>query len=420
MKKDRIYTVIFALTFFSICACSQDPIFYTISRETAPLDPIIKGSPTNIVKFEYGGVPGFFVASGKLYRYANGSWNNSCPQPGERVTALAATTKYLYAVCMTGDSKATLRRLGHEDTSWKEITDTSGSSMIQSIYADPDSPRLFAGIGSSDPYAIWHIHDDDSEMKLLPGEVKYLSGTAFLDGIHYLSTRDLIVIGGQIFRVSESSLTGTSPDIAQLDELPSGEGNKNRLIIGMIKLDDEIAEVVEDAMADPPILPQPRKPPTIIAVERSGGSFFKVESAGFTRMKFDNGDGIETGGFATGALALWANADGSRTLLVAGVQGGLYNSLTTSYTHGYVEFDLNSDGSINTASSRHNAGNLFTIVDNEQDRYTATIGKHPINHLYQAPAEIDSSKTFFAATQNAGLWSYRDRNPGGWQWNAED
>jgi hypothetical protein len=57
-------------------------------------------------------------------------------------------------------------------------------------------------------------------------------------------------------------------------------------------------------------------------------------------------------------------------------------------------------------------------VDGNTDRYTATIGKHPINHLFQTPNNIDPRMTFFASTQTAGLWSYRDRT-GGWQWNAE-
>jgi len=57
-------------------------------------------------------------------------------------------------------------------------------------------------------------------------------------------------------------------------------------------------------------------------------------------------------------------------------------------------------------------------VNGLTDRYTATIGKHPLNYMYQASDKIDDNMTFFASTQAAGLWSYRNRG-GGWQWNAE-
>jgi hypothetical protein len=110
--------------------------------------------------------------------------------------------------------------------------------------------------------------------------------------------------------------------------------------------------------------------------------------------------------------------------LIAGIQGGLYNPTNTttsssSYTHGYVEFDLNPNGSFNTSSPRRDSNRLET-VDNS-DRYTTSLGKHPINHLFQTPVNIDENRTFFASTQTAGLWSYRDRpDNGGWQWNAEE
>ena len=399
MKTGAGYFAAIALTLVAICSCNQDPIFFTISRETAPLEPLIKGSPTNMVRFIHNGVDGFFVASKQLYRYTGGSWNYSGPQPSGRVIALAATANYLYAVCITGDMDRTLRRLKNDGTNWETIPfDAGGSPMIQSIYADPDpvSKRLFVGTGNTDPFAIWHIHDDDGDakLKLLINETKYLSGAAFDGSNYYLSTRDIVGKGGGIFMVD----FGGGPDI-ELLESPGGE-NKNLQIIGMIKLEDG----------------------TIIAVERDGGAFFEVGTGGIERR------GIATGGWATGALAIWEHPhdvekpkNETRKLLVAGIQGGLYNTTTSSYTHGYVEFDLeSSDGSL--IGSRRDPGILDTIYgDHDQDRYKATIGKHPINHLFQVPGDIDSNMTFFASTKNVGLWSYRERpRDGGWQWNAEN
>ena len=167
----------------------------------------------------------------------------------------------------------------------------------------------------------------------------------------------------------------------------------------------------------------------IIVVERNGGVFFEVQESGFRQLRYSDGRTVATGRYSTGALALWQQViinddetpnykDGKR-MLVAGIQGGLFSTTTSSsYTHGYVEFELNPDGSLNLDPvSRDNSPSI--TVDGNTDRYTATIGKHPINYLYQTPPEVDANMIFFASTQTAGLWSYRDRT-GGLQWNAEN
>jgi hypothetical protein len=116
----------------------------------------------------------------------------------------------------------------------------------------------------------------------------------------------------------------------------------------------------------------------------------------------------KTGYYATGALALWKNSDETQTLIIAGIQGSLFNT-TASYPNGYVEFVWKADGTVD----RNNTDNMMSVYD---DSYTATIGKHPINHLFQAEDGI-----FFASTQAHGLWSYRNRvENGGWQWNYEE
>ena len=164
------------------------------------------------------------------------------------------------------------------------------------------------------------------------------------------------------------------------------------------------------------------KDSTIIAVERKGGGLYEVLQDGtFSQIRNNNSDsGFATGKYATGALALWEDSmDSGKKLLVAGIQGGLYSTSTSSYTNGYVEFELYSDGSFNTGSRRHDSNNLQTV--DSTDRYTTSLGKHPMNHLFQTPSNIDKEMIFFASTQTAGLWSYRDRpRNGGRQWNAEE
>jgi hypothetical protein len=167
----------------------------------------------------------------------------------------------------------------------------------------------------------------------------------------------------------------------------------------------------------------------IIAVERDGGGLFEVDGSGFKRMLWKDDTTVETGSLAMGSLALWEhprpNGNSATKLLVAGIQP----TSTTSRTYGYVEFDLNdNDGSFkfDSAVKRRDPGELQSIYgDFNDDRYQATIGIQPLNHLFQAPEDFEGVnargekiRTFFASTNNSGLWSYRERS-GAWQWNAE-
>jgi hypothetical protein len=372
-----------------IFSCSQDPVFFTISTETAPVEPHIPGSPTNMVVFNRNGTPIMYVASGSLHWYANAGWDSpeyNIPQPGGKVIDLAATRDHLYALrIIDSGARTELRRIGHTENVWEdmEIADPK-YTLLQSIYADPGTETLFAGAmnGNDSDFGIFYLNN--ITLNLLADRTELLSGAASPDGnVYYLSTW-----GKGIYRFN--LLT------KETEQLP---GEKNRLFKGMLKLDD-----------------------TIIAVERDGGEFFEVQDSGFRKIRYSNGNTVATDKYATGALALWQqNIAGGKKMLIAGIQGVLYTSTSSSYTHGYVEFDLeytkNSDGwLVFTSTRRDNTPNI--TVDGNTDRYTATIGKHPINHFFQAPPEIDANMTFFASTQTNGLWSYRDRK-GGPQWNAE-
>ncbi|MDR1857967.1 MAG: hypothetical protein LBQ69_00695 [Treponema sp.] len=439
MRTSTMRTTIFALGLLAVFSCAQDPIFYRISTEPPPQNPLIRGAPTNMVEFgrEYPNpdydpdpgntedptvtVPILYVASGRLHWYAKtelgtgvSGWDSKeylIEQPEGKIIALAATSKYLYALSLPGHGIDTvLKFIGKDSTSteWEEVR-FSGANypQIQSIYADPSQDRVFAGartsIGDRDDYAILYLDTDDT-LKLLKGETTLLSGAVFDGTSHYLSTT-----GNGIFQISETDLNSPNFDSAahvsqQNDATPSD--NKDRMFMGMIKLEDGS---------------------TIIAVERNGGAFYKVNDGSFERLRYgENGGWVGTGKYATGALALWTDDDtpGARKkIIVAGIQGGLYNTISSSYTYGYVEFDLKTDGSgsidLSESQSRRDPGSLRSVHDN--DRYRSTIGKEPINHLFQAPISIDQNMTFFASTQNSGLWSYRERpNSGGWQWNAEN
>jgi len=395
MKVHKLmYTAIFLLGIFA-ASCGNDPIFFIISSETPPIPPLIPGAPTNMVVFEraYNGssIPLLFVASGKLHWYggdpANPKWDSSdygIPQPSDRIISLAVTTNRLYALCLHGNSlNATLYYIEHNSDKWTEVQyDANDYPLIQSIYADPTGSRLFASARTTKDgtnYALLHLDLDNDTLRILWPNTAMLTGALSDGSDYYLCTQ-----GDGIFQVSSGNAV-----------TPLGD---KLTFVGMIKLGNG----------------------TIIAVERKGGALYEVGGGAVTQMHNSSGGSIETGKYATGALALWEDPVRNIKLLVAGIQGGLYSSSTSSYTNGYVEFELNfSSGAFEIDSPRHDSSKLQTVINTNQ--YTTSLGKHPVNHLYQAPNTIDINMTFFASTQAAGLWSYRDRHDKyGWQWNAEN
>ena len=406
--------VIIMLVLFS-ASCNQEPIFYIISTETAPLPPRIAGVPTNMVVFQrvYPGIEEpvniMYVASGRLHWYAKApdgggpEWDsNAYPiaQPEGKIISLAVAGDRLYALCRDGNGiNAKLRCIESEwkaGEQWTTIaSEASSYPVIQTIYVAPESQRLFAGAGRSS-FDILYLDTAEDKLKTLIENSSLLSSAVCQNGINYLSTR-----GNGIYQITDNDLT----NITQLEDMTDDERNRNpaRNFMSMIMLKDN----------------------SIIAVEREGGTLYAVQNGSFARLRYAiNNNWIATGKYATEAITLWeeidpVSGDTTRRLLVVGIQGGLYSTTASSYTYGYVEFELNLDGSLNTAQTRRDPGNLLTVSDN--DRYTTSLGKHPINSLFQMPREIDEDIIFFASTQTAGLWSYRyiEKN-GGWQWNAEN
>jgi len=340
MKMMKIVTfckTVFLLGLVLFFSCSQDPIFNTISEEPAPEKPRIPGSPTKIVIFELKGVPVMYVAAGSLHWYAktggNSGWDSAeydIPQPDGKIIDLAATSSYLYALCNIGTGIDTvLRRISNTGDRWVDIPviDDIVYTSIQAIYADPSTDRLFAGImhnGDND-FGIFYLDNAALTLRLLQGGTALLSGAASHNNFHYLSTK-----GKGVYKAGESGLAANNAAPEQL--VNRGTGGNDRLFM-----------------------------------------VYKVESGGVTYIN------SATGKYATGALALWD--DGGTKMFTAGIQGGLYDSSTTSssFTHGYVEFYLDSSG-IPTGSPNEPS----VTVNGYTDRYQASLGKHPINHLYQA------------------------------------
>jgi hypothetical protein len=466
MKKNFLYKTVILSGLLMAFSCSQDPIFFQVSTETIPEKPRIPGAPTRIVVFnrEYpdpdnGGmktVPIMYVASGRLHWYAKikkesdaetpetetpewvSKWDLDeypIPQPKGKIIDLAVTEDYLYALSIPSSGVATtLWRIGHSENEWTEIlTEEKTYTLIQAIYTDEETGKLFAGARNNKGPDFGILYLVDTTLELLPVKddtgktvnTEMLSGAASLGDYYYLSTR-----GKGVYKVAKTAILAgpVETDVAHLTDLeyPDDDKKINRTFMGMIKFK------VNDKDA-------------IIVVERNGGAFFEVQSGGFQRIKYnkinadDKDEFVSTGRFATGALAVWNEVnyekdvgftEGTGIMLIAGIQGGLYTTTTsTSYTHGYTEFVLKQDTDgfdqatdgwlfLNSNTRRNNNNSPDLTVGHNKDLYSATIGKHPINHMYQVPKEIDDNMIFFASTQTGGLWSYRERSDGV-QWNAE-
>ena len=401
MRVLNLRVIFLTLVFLIAVSCNQDPIFYTIATEVKPQKPKIPGSPTKMVVFKPDGVTShLYVASGVgLYRYREGRWhlNNIF---GGMVMDLAVTTdggsgEYLYVLWSIGNNTDTILYQTDDGSSWNRVrlgSSAVGYPRIQSIHADPESTRLFAGahMNNIDNYAILYVDNPAAPvLHLLKGNTNMLTGAVSRedsgDDYHYLSTN-----GGGAFRVADDSLTaGGAVAESDVSLFPDSSGKK---FFGMIKLTD-----VDN---------------TILAIERNAlGAFYEMKDD----VTFERAS-IFVGRYPSGALALWGDPSdpSKKLLLIAGIQSGVGSS---SYTYGYVEFNLGSDELPEGTRNDSESGTLKSVSSN--DRYKATIGKHPINHLFQAPDTVDSKMTFFASTQDNGLWSYRNRLNGGWQWNAE-
>ncbi|MCL2191366.1 MAG: hypothetical protein FWB79_05205 [Treponema sp.] len=423
MKKRiaRFALGLLAASVLVLASCGRDAIFFTIATEVPPQPPLIRGGPTQMVVFDWGTednkVPVMFVASGSLFWYSagehdrdedgnilsgqNASWQReglgipSRPRE-ERIIDIAATRSHLYILVMTGTGVETsIYRLASGGSGWSAPITVSGPGNIQSIFADPQGGRLFAGVHGAGGNSIWFLDNAGSGLLHLPtGDLRepsagqttdtgLLSGVVLRDGVHFISTRR-----ESIFYVSESALAAGVVGSVGRTTIANG------VFMGMIKLPDN----------------------SIIAVNREGGFLYQADadSISFTRI----GDTMRTGRDATGALALWREREGGRELLVAGIQGSRH---ATTFVNGYVEFELLATENGISLGPRREAGTanneLLSVSDNAQ--YRTSLGRLPLNHLFQAPMEIDVDMTFFASTQTAGLWSFRTLD-GVPQWNAEN
>ena len=355
---------------FALGSCNQDAIFHEISQANKPLEARIKGSPTNMVAFTRNGRRALWVASGSsLHWYTGSGWDkDSLSGSGLKgdIRSLAATDNYLYALTASG-----LYRIG-QTGDWSLIKKDSSFEIVCADRGD----TVFVGSRSGSTYHIVCLDEQTPPATLCTvTDTGELTGAAFNGSDrYYLSTKE------RIYEVDTGAapVTATSRDAGHY--------------MGIVSL-------------------QNGTPSDMVAMERNGQLHLIDGSSGAVS------NASKMSQYATSALAIWRNSaspSGPGGLILAGRQDTLDSS---GYTYGYQELPLDANG--RPAGSFKAPGNAPTSM-NHGGNYDSSIGTHHVNHLFQAPNTIDGNMTLFASTQGYGLWSYRNRSSGGWQWNAED
>jgi hypothetical protein len=342
-------------------ACKQSPIFYEISLEVEPVEPRIKGMPTNIVRID----DTIYTASrlgDTVYQYNGTAWASLPKQPdGGGIVELAATSATLYALTGTPGS---LKLQKYDLSTWSTIT--SGYN-VQSIYGAGD--YLFAGAvtdSATSTLTCSILYDDNGTLQELESGVSLLKGAVYAGGAYYLATA-----GSGIF-------TTTNPSSVEPTQVTTDHNN----VVGIIQVGDKIVAVSRD------------------------GYVLHGNATSFTAAGAD-------ASYFTGALTTWTPTGATTpSLLLLGIQG----KGSTSTVHGYREILLN-NGTLNTADlALRKPGAYEESSVDDYERYVVTIGKQPLSSIIQAP----NAGRLFAATTKGGLWSYKERSGGETVWNAED
>jgi len=379
IKKLMLFFMILALILVS---CGQDSIFYDISNEPEPKDPLIAGSPTNIIVLKNRIYTGTRM-SNKIYYYATNdgalSWK-SITLPAGYLGELATDGEDLYVLIFHNRDplKSSMVRRYKINTNIWDMSYTVNGYSIQTIFGAGN--KIFAGgqyQGNRQNYAILFLEQESNSLTV----IKY--GTSLLMGAtqNAAGTIFLATAGSGLFTYNESSYDTTPV-----------RGTDKANLNGIINVGTYTVAVSADG--------------TIYTDTYASGRF-RTANVG---LNF------------TGAMSVWLdkNNQWKPTLLLMGIRGG--NSLT----HGYREMVL--DNGKPTFNLKSPGDSSPTSVVNKA-KYAASIGTHPVEFIMQIPdansggplsyrnfsGDPDWEPPIFASTARNGLWSYRKG-----EWNAEE
>jgi hypothetical protein len=371
-------------------SCNQDSIFNYISSETAPTQAKIKGAPSRIVGADIvvnGAVnpnEKLYVANGNIWEYAPAQGWQRIAGPGKFVADVAAiadgvSDSVVYAYAIDNTSTGVWKKNG---AAWTPVAPPSDYRFIQNIFGAKDV--LFAGAKRADNnYAILYLKQAETEFKVLPGTegTDLLSGAGVAGGSYYLAT-----MGSGIYQASGFG-GPDAPSVVPLTATPSIPAT----IAGFLQAKTTAGD------------------DCVVGVSRSGYILY-IDPSGL------KAPGVSLGGTYSGALALMEYPNpptGGDKLLLLGYEG------SGSYNHGYMELFFNIDTGQVTGDARAPGANQPSSVQNS-DQYESSLRRYPVTSLWVLPRAGGDPSIIFAATTNQGLYSYRLRSDGGWQWNHEE
>jgi hypothetical protein len=373
-----------ALSLLPLAAgCNQDSIFDYIAEETAPTTALIKGAPSRIV--EAAGK--LYIANGRIWEYdlSNNAarWSRSTGPGGYVVDVASTTDGILYALAIENTATQVWMRKNNE-TNWTDLASPGTYGFIQNIFGAGDTLVATGSrkSGSGQDYAILYYDQSASELKVskeIGGAL--LSGAGKVGSTYYLATT-----GQGLYSGSDFSNTIATPSIpVNIGGLLQAKGKD-----------------------------QNDSPKDIIIGICAGGVLLYIDDSGPTV------DPTSLGGTYTGALALMEipdKPDGYDKLLLLGYIGS-----NSSYEHGYVELRFKSDDGTHEGSRRIPGQNQpSSISASKYQQYDSSLRRYPVTALWVLdPVVANEPAVIFAATSNQGLYSYRNRSNGGWQWNHEE
>ncbi|MDR3276203.1 MAG: hypothetical protein LBT11_03160 [Treponema sp.] len=354
-----------------LVSCNQDPVFYYVSQEQPPVDPLVSGHPSKMA----GIGDDMYVANPRgIWKYSSSVWS-VVSKPSGYVRDIAAAGDYLYALVENDASERLLYRqdmVTSPSTDWQPVSNGT-SYELQSIFGvGTTSPvALFAGgrkqdTGDAAVYAV--LYTDTTGNSLSPTAI-VSSGTTTGDGLllaaaYFESNYYISVTGGGIQYSSAASLA--SPTTVD-DSADAGD------FIAFAQVGSNLVATASNG--------------TIWQIPNSGTPISKEEYA----VVF------------TPALTVWKNSSSTETLLLIG-RGNA--SSATYLFYGYYELPI-SAGGLDFTSDLLDPGDpgdeeTSTITNDKQAAYDISLGIRSLTSIFQA-----SDGTVFASTQQKGLWSLR-------------
>lgn len=368
MKRILMNTALL-LAVLLVFSCNQSPLFYNISKETPPKNPIIDGQPSKIVASDVSGTTKLYAANGTVWVYDGSSWTRLASQPAGNVRDVAATTGALYALTVdgTGSLSTTLYK-STNGTSWTPVNNPTGYTILGGGLFGAGN-TLFVGAKNSGGTTEAVLYDNNGSLTVALDNITTrdsVPGT--LAGAVYMGTNYYLAVTGKgVYASSSTSFSSANPITGSTD-------TKYRLN-GLIAVGNKVVAV------------------------GSGGYMLAGDSSNFSEVS----GACDTSYPYTGALVVWTN--GTDSLLLVG-------RCYSTYTNGYWEISLTS-GDLPGSVSLKVPGSSSPTTVTDKSTYEQSLGQKVLTALYQAPAGLGS--ILFASTLKDGLWAYRNGT-----WNAEE